>query len=508
MNPRSRIARADRLTPWLLGAWGLGFAVAAGLALRRWRQTRGVIARSVIAPDAIQTMARGLAGRIGLRRVPRVHRSEDIETPMVAGLVRPVVLVPAGRFSSLSTDQQQMALCHELVHVKRADLWLGCVPALAERLFFFHPLAHLASREYMLWREAACDQAVIDALAAPPQAYGRLLLDLGVSRRGMRFAAAGAPWSFSSLKRRIVMLRDPSPRRFTTRALALAAMTIGVATLVPFQLVARSAPPTSIIHSGPAPDAPPAAAVAQTPDARDAGVESSSRPDMAAAPSPDVRGQDERKGPRLAFVMFHDGDHTNSSGSSDDVERARRYRKPGERLLWFRHDGREYLVRDRAILEQADQVWHEVGELGRAMGELGGKQGALGARQGEFGAKQGEIGAQQGVLGARQGELGMRQAALATRQIGASDADRATYERERRDIDAQMRALGDEMSALGEKMREFEQPMRALGDEMSGLGRELEALGRKMEEASHKAEREMRLLIERAIASGAATPAR
>ena len=68
------------------------------------------------------------------------------------------------------------------------------------------------------------------------------------------------------------MLREPSPRRFTTRALALAAMTVGVATLVPFQLVARSAPPTSIVHSGPAPDAPPAAAVAQTPDVRDAGV--------------------------------------------------------------------------------------------------------------------------------------------------------------------------------------------------------------------------------------------
>ena len=81
-----------------------------------------------------------------------------------------------------------MAICHELVHLRRGDLWLGCVPALAERLFFFHPLAHVAAREDPLAREAACDAAVLRAMDATPQDYGRLLLALGVSplARGLR----------------------------------------------------------------------------------------------------------------------------------------------------------------------------------------------------------------------------------------------------------------------------------------------------------------------------------
>ena len=103
-----------------------------------------------------------------------------------------------------------MALCHELAHMKRGDVWLGCVPAAAERIFFFHPLAHLAAREYVFWREAACDAAVLAALDAAPQSYGRLLLDLGVSRQRATLAAAGAAWSFSNLRRIIVMLDHPS----------------------------------------------------------------------------------------------------------------------------------------------------------------------------------------------------------------------------------------------------------------------------------------------------------
>ena len=118
-------------------------------------------------------MAIDLGCRFRPRRIPAVRLSDEVETPLVAGLRRPTVLLPARRFVELPERQQRMAICHELAHVKRADLWLGCVPALAERLFFFHPLVHVAAREYALSREAACDAAVLDATAAPPrQEYG------------------------------------------------------------------------------------------------------------------------------------------------------------------------------------------------------------------------------------------------------------------------------------------------------------------------------------------------
>ena len=95
------------------------------------------------------------------------------------------------------------------------------MPAAAERLFFFHPFVRLASREYLLCREAACDAAVIDTLAASPQDYGRLLLSLGVSRHRSSLAVAGASSSCSMLKRRIAMLRDSSPSSIGRRVISV-----------------------------------------------------------------------------------------------------------------------------------------------------------------------------------------------------------------------------------------------------------------------------------------------
>src|SRR3990170_3363684 len=103
----------------------------------------------------------------------------------------------------------------ELAAHPRGDPALGCVPALAERIFFFHPLVRLAAREYAFWREAACDAAVLTALGTMPQAYGRLLLDLGVAQPPATLSAAGAAWSFSNLKRRIVMLNQPTTPSMT-----------------------------------------------------------------------------------------------------------------------------------------------------------------------------------------------------------------------------------------------------------------------------------------------------
>ena len=219
--------------------WSLGVFVALVVLLRRSVDTRRARHVSEPASAALQVHASNLASRLRLRRVPDVRTSHRVETPLVTGLLRPVVLLPADRFDGLSDRQQQMALCHELVHVKRADLWLGCVPALAERVFFFHPLAHLASREYALAREAACDAAVMETLDVAPQEYGRLLLALGVSPPRVGMTPAGAAWSFSSLKRRIAMLQDVSTRPKRSRLFATATVGLAVAAMVPMQLAAR-----------------------------------------------------------------------------------------------------------------------------------------------------------------------------------------------------------------------------------------------------------------------------
>ncbi|NNC28205.1 M56 family metallopeptidase [Longimicrobium terrae] len=262
--------------PWtavVVGAWALGMGVALTRTLRDWRRTRALVSRSLPAPESLHADVRELSARLASRAVVDVRVSAEVESPMIVGVRRPVILVPAQGFAALSPDQRRMALCHEVAHLKRGDLWLGCVPAAAERFFFFHPLARLAAREYAFWREAACDEAVLTTLGTSPQSYGRMLLALGVSRRTATFSAAGAAWSFHNLKRRITMLDHTSSSSFRGRALAACAVAAAIVAVAPIRAVARSvAAPAPIPSRISAPGQTPRLASVPAPAAVPAGT--------------------------------------------------------------------------------------------------------------------------------------------------------------------------------------------------------------------------------------------
>ena len=323
-------------------------------------RTRRTIAGS---PPEVEATAAALASRLGLRRVPSVRVSDEVGTPLVTGILRPVILLPTPAFDALSDRQQRMALCHELTHIKRADLWLGCVPAIAERAFFFHPLVHFAAREYALCREAACDAQVLAVLEAAPQEYGRLLLGLGVSRTRTNLAAAGAPWSFSTLRRRIAMLDSPTPRSTGSRVVAAAVIGIAALAIAPLRIAARPAAVDPKIEQ------------AVQPPAADGNVrlDPTTSPDLAPASAP----QGDRD---LNYIIFLDDDHTTMSGSTDDIQRARRYRQPGEPMLWFRNGGREYVDPRSEDPRRRDRVV-ETGERARRSTRRSGWQAGRARRE-------------------------------------------------------------------------------------------------------------------------------
>jgi signal peptidase I len=245
---------------WLVALvllWVSGLAVLGIRLVMAHRALGGVVRRSLPAPPEDLALVRELAPVFGLRSVPRVRLSAEIESPQVVGIGRPCVLLPSTTRVRLTPDERAMVLGHELVHIRRHDLALGWVPALAERLFFFHPLAVLASREYITAREAACDAAVVRALAVSPGDYGDLLVRSGVVRPASALAAGGASSSLSSLKRRLEMLQNTRPVSLPRRAM-WATAAIVLAALMPFHLVAKT----------PADRPQPEAAVAQDADQR------------------------------------------------------------------------------------------------------------------------------------------------------------------------------------------------------------------------------------------------
>jgi Zn-dependent protease with chaperone function len=263
------------LAPALAAAWLLGVMMQLGALAREGWLLRRLLARTrPVADEALRGLADGLCRRLGLpavevRLAPEAAppggpdradapRRRSFPAPFTARSWRPVVVLPAASLASLSPEEAAMTVCHELMHVRRRDLLWGWMPAIAARLFFFLPLAREAAREYALAREAACDNAVLRLLGAPPMAYGGLLLRLAVAapdRRRTATATMAESWaapstvasatsSLQQLKRRLEMLEQspathPRPRR--QRRLGFASLgLVAVAALVPFRLVSAT----------------------------------------------------------------------------------------------------------------------------------------------------------------------------------------------------------------------------------------------------------------------------
>ena len=222
----------------LTALWLSGVLVMAWRTFGEWRQCRALLAASHPCEDAALVQALQLAADAhGLRRAPRLWMSEQVDAPQLVGPLRPVLLLPAGA-NALQGDALDLALTHELQHMQRRDLQWGLMPALAQHLFFFHPLLRLAVREYAQAREEAVDAAVVGQHGASRHAYGRLLLQLGVAPQPHLGVASAAP-STTSLKRRLLSLQ---PRRACPRILAigLTALVIAVG-VAPMRLVAAHA---------------------------------------------------------------------------------------------------------------------------------------------------------------------------------------------------------------------------------------------------------------------------
>jgi ABC transporter DrrB family efflux protein len=67
-------------------------------------------------------------------------------------------------------------LAHELIHVRRGDLWIGMLRHLARSLWWFHPLVWKTSSSVRRGAEQCCDEEVIATLKISPSDYARALL--------------------------------------------------------------------------------------------------------------------------------------------------------------------------------------------------------------------------------------------------------------------------------------------------------------------------------------------
>ncbi|MEN6558251.1 MAG: M56 family metallopeptidase, partial [Thermoguttaceae bacterium] len=160
-------------------SWGIGSVAVFVIMIVRWRRIGKLIRQAdshAITPYA--AMFAELVRRLGIHRSPRLVVTEDAVGPAVLGFVRPTVLLPLVIVKDKSADEIEMILAHELMHVRRGDLWFALLRTFVQSLWWFHPLVWWAGRRASYEAERCSDEAMLAELRFNPTHYAHCLLDV------------------------------------------------------------------------------------------------------------------------------------------------------------------------------------------------------------------------------------------------------------------------------------------------------------------------------------------
>lgn len=187
--------------------------------------------------------------RLEIRRAPRLRRCDLIPSPMLSGLMRSVITLPR---QPLPETETRFILRHELVHLRRRDLWGKALVLLTAIIHWYNPAVYCLAKAIDADCEMACDQAALEGADCVQRArYGRLLL-AAASGQAVRCPplSTGLTQGGVHMKKRIVSLLNPHPGRFGGALVALAlALTLcsGVALA---QEAGLLSPTTGLAYSG------------------------------------------------------------------------------------------------------------------------------------------------------------------------------------------------------------------------------------------------------------------
>ena len=115
------------------------------------------------------------------KRPPMLYRNKLAPTPMLIGIIRPIIILPDKEYTPI---QLKNILLHELIHFRRKDIFLKWIMIMANAIHWFNPFIYLVRRELNHICELACDESVIKDLSVyERQEYGNTLISVVAEKR-------------------------------------------------------------------------------------------------------------------------------------------------------------------------------------------------------------------------------------------------------------------------------------------------------------------------------------
>ena len=223
----------------LASIWFCGCIVTLIRWTRHWHSARRIMNESAPMAEGREVVAlRKAEAKLRIRKhIPVVATSKAVE-PGIFGVMRPVLMWPAGLSELLDDAHISSIVAHELEHVRRGDNLTAALHTLVEAVFWFHPAVWWMGIKLTEERERACDEEVLEQNAEPRTYADSILKVCAFCLESPQSCVAGV--SGSDLRKRVLRItshRTGETLTFGCRASLLAAAVMAITLPIGFGVV-------------------------------------------------------------------------------------------------------------------------------------------------------------------------------------------------------------------------------------------------------------------------------
>jgi beta-lactamase regulating signal transducer with metallopeptidase domain len=145
------------LAIWLIGALLFTIRMLGGfIFLNRLKTKSKLIEDSTLLINLDQ-----FCKQLKIKGKVLLKQSEAISSPLVMGVLKPVIIFPLGLIQALPTEEIEAILLHELAHIKRNDFLINIVINVLQVVYFYHPAFWWLNAQLDDEREYDCDESTV-----------------------------------------------------------------------------------------------------------------------------------------------------------------------------------------------------------------------------------------------------------------------------------------------------------------------------------------------------------
>lgn len=158
--------------------WVLGLTIFAIYHLLKHRNFLKLVkrwSRKIKDPEILDVLTQ-VQNDLKINHAIQLMSCSVINTPMMVGFLKPKIILPD---QNNKLGETQYILKHELIHLKRKDIWYKCLVFFVSALNWFNPFVYLMAREISVQCELSCDEEVMkDACYDQRKNYSTILLSV------------------------------------------------------------------------------------------------------------------------------------------------------------------------------------------------------------------------------------------------------------------------------------------------------------------------------------------